>query len=406
MASRPEQGQAVGEHHQPAEQQPGQHRPRRRRGPTGSGGRRARARPVPRRRRRRTSRRADTAMNTAVGPRTRNGTARRAAASAPSARSGHQHGGRGRRADRGDDEARGQVAAEPDPHERDVEQQGARRMPGDMRRPVVRLRRVGDAVDELAQRRADVVDLRARRAGSRSGARARRRSRSARSSASASIQASAAAYDTSRRRRHASVAASVEGVAPAQQRRARGRGMVVSPRCGSQRALQRREGARRDASRARTSQPVMRGDRRREQHQREREAETDTGAPARRRLSGSWPRPEARCAAVRLGAVGGRTSWLRKSSGPRTPKRRPTFENVDTTCDLILPCRDEAPALRALLPRGAGRLPGDRGGQRLERRHRLRSPVARRHRGRRGPCRGTAPPCTPASRRPPPTTSP
>ena len=57
-------------------------------------------------------------------------------------------------------------------------------------------------------------------------------------------------------------------------------------------------------------------------------------------------------------------------------------------CDLVLPCRDEAPALAALLARGPCRLPGDRGRQRLARRHRGRRAPPRRDRGGRGPTPG------------------
>ncbi len=53
-------------------------------------------------------------------------------------------------------------------------------------------------------------------------------------------------------------------------------------------------------------------------------------------------------------AIGGLVGWpsgIRKVRRPRSTRSATYVERVDLDCDLILPCRDEAAALTALLPR-------------------------------------------------------
>ena len=100
----------------------------------------------------------------------------------------------------------------------------------------------------------------------------------------------------------------------------------------------------------------------------------------------------------------GRHRFVRAQTIVRGP-RRSLASTTCTTCDLVLPCRDEAAALRDAAARVPGGLPRDRRRQRIARRHRRRGPRAGRARRHRDDARATAPRCTPGSRPRPPTTS-
>ena len=88
---------------------------------------------------------AETDIQIAAGPSTRNGAARRAATSAPSRRSVSSTATGVVARDNGHGEPAASAAAEAEPHQEDEEQQRARRMPGDVHRPVVRRSRGGCA---------------------------------------------------------------------------------------------------------------------------------------------------------------------------------------------------------------------------------------------------------------------
>ena len=85
----------------------------------------------------------------------------------------HQHRGGGRRGEHGDDDAGGEVAAEPEPHEPDEEQQRPRRVAGDVGGPVVG-GGVRDPVDVGRRAGWGRRRPRGRSAGTRTGCRATR----------------------------------------------------------------------------------------------------------------------------------------------------------------------------------------------------------------------------------------
>ena len=91
-----------------------------------------------------------------------------------------------------------------------------------------------------------------------------------------------------------------------------------------------------------------------------------------------WRAPVARVETVAVSTV----VKPRGDRGRGRPAALPTLERMDAACDLVLPCRDEGPALEGLLPRVPDDLPRDRRRQRLDRRHRRRRPSPRRDGGR------------------------
>ena len=116
--------------------------------------------------------------------------------------------------------------------------------------------------------------------------------------------------------------------------------------------------------------------------------------------------------ADRLGGIAPGRSSARPTSGFRNPEpswSRPRIPSVNDmeipACDLVLPCRDEAAALPALLAEVPPGLRGDRGRQRLARpdRRDRRAPGSARRDASSVP--GTAPPSTRVSRPPPRTSS-
>ena len=193
---------------------------------------------------------AETARNTAAGDSTRNGAASRAGPSAPSSRSVTivASGIDGR--DRHDDQRRHEVAAEPEPHQRDVEEHRARRVPGEVDRPVVRATSTGcgrrtrrSIAGTSVISRADTMYS----AGPPSPASARPRRRPARArpatparrrttpAAGGATTASGPRLAAPHRRRSASRTASTEVGEDARRRRSRAAAAVRACRCGRRR---------------------------------------------------------------------------------------------------------------------------------------------------------------------------
>ena len=215
----------------------------------------------------------------------------------------------------------------------DEEQQRARRVAGDVHGPVVRLGGVGDPArcTRPAWRAGRWSPARCR--GTRTGGRARRRSPPAPStSASASSQASPAAYDASSSRRHDSRVGEVDGVPPRQHARCTTRGQ----RAPADARVPRRRAAAGSTARA-TSQSNDRRDRHAERAAaRDRRPAQDARTHRRRRA-----RPADRS----------RQHFVSRKGVPRAVLASLRWETWTPACDLVLPCRDEGPALEALLPR-------------------------------------------------------
>ena len=166
---------------------------------------------------------AETAIQIAAGPMTRKGAARRAADSAPSVRRVRSTATGVVAAEQDHRRSRGGPAAQSELHEHPEEQHGARRMPGDVRRPLSD-RADRDARDVLVQSRRDVGDRARGLAGTRAGCSGSRRARTDPStSARLTSQTSATAKDASssqrQRRRVGDIHAEAHGErAPARPR--------------------------------------------------------------------------------------------------------------------------------------------------------------------------------------------
>ena len=151
---QPEQRQAVGDHHAPAEQQPGQ------RGTTRAARRTSTAASasahIPQAANAANIASADTHCQIAAGPITRNGAASRACARrrAPQRTAARPPRSRPRQ---GDDQPGREPAAEPEPHQQHEERQRTRRVAGDVHRPVARRASTGIRLMYIVERVRQVV---------------------------------------------------------------------------------------------------------------------------------------------------------------------------------------------------------------------------------------------------------